>query len=660
MNFKRPSFSNDLSNLIKKTPNITLEQVLEHPSLSQSIRNEDPELFNFLFPEDQMDLDHPQIPNFDRLIDYALTDINSHPNQYLIYQLNRNAANFLSTSNKKLMTLCTRDKTKRLFRRLRGFIYDSDERILNNPMFVGHFSRIFPMWLVRYKDEFTEKNSFYNDRFSIIHLIEHSIANMPNNKAYSQIITALIQDCFNYIDGEKVISYILCAMKTILPLPDDSDEGFLKIEEFPSVSQIYKNSNSQNYLSSSQNSLNYQFEPISVPNYCQINHVPDIEVDFSKLTDLSHDRKLEKKLQSYSDDDKYWIVYNLISILRNSCDNENICNIFRKVEKDQEIPLDFLLYIAVYGLYSLSVSSEAFKIIDLVLNDPNATIDQELMKKVDEYASLIKFDTLNSNNLPMMVVYSLPVFWNHKYENIQVNKDSQISISRARFNKLAREQLKDKVITNKNGLTLLQLLTPLVLTDPPLSTELNCNYLRVLKKFDERYKKLKNDFYDLEKQKKPANSQKMNDLALEIHEVDRIYLDLVYYKFNYPNPDSPRKNIFEVLLTLFPMNPKLYGTGNREKLERENKEKLNQALKNSQPRSYTNGIVYELANLFNYSCFLTGDNETKFPRIELPQSNYNPEATICDDISIIYKQSKSNRIKTSIKKSVIGGTINGE
>ena len=106
-NKKKQKYTNELTELILNDKNIAVEKVFSHELLSITIRNEAADFMEYIFPADQMEEKNPDLPNFDLVIEYALTnkeykfedDINTYP---LTFIIGRNATNFLASPGKKL------------------------------------------------------------------------------------------------------------------------------------------------------------------------------------------------------------------------------------------------------------------------------------------------------------------------------------------------------------------------------------------------------------------------------------------------------------------------------------------------------------------------------------------------------------------------------
>ena len=71
---KKKAYTNQLTELITSNPNVKVETILSHEQLSITIRNEAPAFLEYFFPEDELQQENPNLPHFDEIIKYALTD----------------------------------------------------------------------------------------------------------------------------------------------------------------------------------------------------------------------------------------------------------------------------------------------------------------------------------------------------------------------------------------------------------------------------------------------------------------------------------------------------------------------------------------------------------------------------------------------------------
>ncbi|OHT05667.1 hypothetical protein TRFO_05788 [Tritrichomonas foetus] len=211
-------FSNNLTNLLETNPSV--ETVLFHDLLSTTVRNEALKFLNFFFVPEEMVKDEPNLPNLDRLIDLALNPLaevqNPPDTDNKIKQINRNASNVLASPGKKFRDLSVRDKKKRVFRKLRGFIFD--DNINKDIMFAGHFQRIFENFLRAYDQEFLPKSqeNGYDDDFTLEKLVDFLIDNIEITP-YKELLSHLVSE-FSKSFGDDLSAVFLKILKKISQL----------------------------------------------------------------------------------------------------------------------------------------------------------------------------------------------------------------------------------------------------------------------------------------------------------------------------------------------------------------------------------------------------------------------------------------------------------
>lgn len=165
---KQKSPSNSLTRLFnEKKP--SLDEVLENPDLSISIRYEIDQLVEFIVPKE---CDRNNCPILIQILDYALPIDKNKIQKNLIYR--RNAASILSTICNKLQVRI--NKTDLLKERIEKFILPGNT-INEQYDFAGHFQRITETYLrfqVKEKNDRPFKDvSFIKNILSKLHIISY-------------------------------------------------------------------------------------------------------------------------------------------------------------------------------------------------------------------------------------------------------------------------------------------------------------------------------------------------------------------------------------------------------------------------------------------------------------------------------------------------------
>lgn len=218
--FKRPKVVNQLTTLINKNPEgTTVKEVLENQDLSQSIRNEVPELLDFFCPP------LPNPPSVERPMssaeanklkekrqkDLALlaftSKLNRKGDEYdNDFRYNRNASNIISSPSKKfhdrLVYYYSDGKGKYIFspfleeliKFARSLNPDSNHKVHHQMAFYGHFHRIFEAIIRSTKGQFFETiykiapdlNPFYKVILRQIHIISIRQLYITSSSEYPQ------------------------------------------------------------------------------------------------------------------------------------------------------------------------------------------------------------------------------------------------------------------------------------------------------------------------------------------------------------------------------------------------------------------------------------------------------------------------------------------
>ena len=192
INFKKKAYTNKLTDDINQG-NMSLEDVLSSNELSMTIRNEPEPFLDYFFPPEEMAKTKPELPKLDELIKLALEPDDSKKQKYKLYQLNRNASNVLSHPSDRMQGKLREDKSKRFFKALRKFIFN--EKINQDPMFAGHFQRIFETVLRKSANDLLDKDNSikYDDQFTEEAFIKFIIEN-SQLLSYRELLSAIISE----------------------------------------------------------------------------------------------------------------------------------------------------------------------------------------------------------------------------------------------------------------------------------------------------------------------------------------------------------------------------------------------------------------------------------------------------------------------------------
>ena len=635
---KKVTYTNQLTELIKNNPNINVETVFSHEQLSITIRNEAPDFIKYVFPEDELDKDKPELSKFEEVLDYALTnkeypfdeDNSPYPNLHII---NQNAASFLSSPSKKLTENANNDKEKRLYRRLRGFIFDSNNSA--NSMVAGNFSRIFIMWYTKNPKEFSDDASikaFYEDNFSIDILIKFCIDNVQE-LAYAELLERFLTTEFDPDSFDKTRTIVLYEILQrvrdiigrkikILELDDSENSATINMNN-----EYHFFNKKSSKLSDLQPPTHY-LERIPLPEYIKDcpGETPRIlksekeKNHFDTSTLMPVDKKIadgdssENKLLAYTLINAIWLSANETPSLFEFIQSQQPKDEFG----DKKRIIEYLFFIGVFGSSNLMVMSTAFRILNVVINgDPKfeiPPITKEDRKNqlgndiVDYYAEFVVFDIENLSNL---AIFSFPIFYNHVYKELKAEKDSIVvyGLKNIESRYLGPDKKYGKTLkhtTNKKGLTPFVYLTPIVLTEPPLSTELTASYFKILNSiFTERNELLGKLKIELEDEKE------LERIVERVKDIDEFYLNFISYRFEYPGLEG-RFNIFELVEKLFPLNPRVY-TIKEEKLKALYKDKEIQKIKNfsKDSRPLINDSIAKIADILLMNSFLSSIDAPK-------------------------------------------------
>lgn len=642
---KKRTYTNTLTERIKKNPNIPVEEVFSDELLSVTIRNEADDFLDYIFPKDELSKDNPKLPKLDLIIKYALENKEYHFDEDdsknpFTFIISRNTASFLSSPGKKLNEFGSKDGKKRIFRALRKFI--TTEKA-HDSMSAGNFTRIFLAWYGRNPEEFEdneENKDFYKDNFSIDALISFCVSNIKE-LSYAELLERFLAT--EYEDDQqdalrsKVIYEILQKVRNIIGekiLNKELKDGLNSISRYRSESF---NPKLKQQITKSQ-PLTCRYEQMPIPGYLdnQYDECRSLKAN-EKINTVDLIPITEKDIK-LSIADKNLYAYTLINIIWTAANESS--TIFEFIQEQQpegdfaekKRMLEYLLFIGVFGYENIMLSSAAFRILDIVVNGDEKMDIKPISKKnrrtndghdiINDYAEYVVF---RADNLSNLAIFSFPIFYNCVYPELQAQDDGKIEYNMKNFGKkyLPKTNKKHRqYITNEKGLTPFVYLIPVAMTEPPVSAELCTSYFKI---FDRLCKNRITLFENAE-----AGIDDVNELKETINTINKIddfYLDFITYKFEYPGLEG-RYNIFELTEKLFPLNPHYYTKENSklQKLKLE-KDKLSAIETNSgKARPLINHSFVRITELISSSesflnsekgsLFTTKDQDEKVLEIE--------------------------------------------
>jgi hypothetical protein len=192
MRFTNRKYSNGLTAIIDSNPNVSLDQVLLHPEIGVTVRNEAESFLNYLKGEDP---DHKQ-PRFHTLVKWALTlEYNTSP-RFRLYQIHRNASNVLAHPSKRIHAIARDDPAQFLYRTLADFPFAVfPPEVL--PVFAGHFERILEC-------TFRQGGPGVDLILAkLLAILDKAIEN-PNVLTYQQLLTSFITEFSSVLESPLV------------------------------------------------------------------------------------------------------------------------------------------------------------------------------------------------------------------------------------------------------------------------------------------------------------------------------------------------------------------------------------------------------------------------------------------------------------------------
>ncbi|OHT07455.1 hypothetical protein TRFO_24264 [Tritrichomonas foetus] len=584
----RTEYQNDLTLMIK-TRSPSLYDVLKHEQLLTTLRNEAPSFLDFFFPPEEMKKEELNLPNFDLLIELALSS-HKNPTHHVLFQLNRNASNVLCYPSRKFQELVVSDKKRRLFLKLRNFMNDSKNN--QNSMFIGHFCRIFEAYL-RSHPHILLANGILLNKTSVIcpsdgeedlqdsndsdifnkPILIRKFSNFEQGNQFSQSLRSnksmpiiknelvqeyLFEDSFSkekfldfvihnckFLPFREFLSNLLSefislfpnAIKKILHFAAIVALNLYDLRQLATKSKNDRRSDEEFFsfkkgLKKLENhSLNYKKEKIPFYQNLKINlnlkypnqtkkdkFIHNVKRNLSyyslhenKKENRSEDpskkifkninNELDLKKEKMSFEEMKNLIYFLLSSIRLAFSFDS--TILQKLNEDEDI----LLYLLTCGVFSDKysiISKESFDLLNFILNDTNEdgtikSLNLNPPSLVDDFAKFFEFDV---NEITPQMIAALKIFWNHrfKYDMNKITTEKQQILCN-----LEIIDIDDKILAKhgisqyetKSGITVLEMLFPIALIEPPVSIQLSNEFLSIIKHLNNEMKLIYQEFNKL-------------------------------------------------------------------------------------------------------------------------------------------------------------------
>ncbi|KAK8883018.1 hypothetical protein M9Y10_045666 [Tritrichomonas musculus] len=544
-NFKNNDTAKDLIKILSN-PDTTVETVLSHEQLAIAVRNESKNLINFFYPPNELGKQDPSLPHLKELLDFALTTHNPDNSRFKIYQINRNASNILSQYCSKFFKAAVADKSKLVFRRLRGFMFDDANN--TNHIICGHYQRIIENYLSNCPDEFKNDygDGFTLDKFTDF-IIEHA-----SIFAYRELLSDMMSE-FTDIFGEDLPDKVLrAAARSVLSITSSMPDSFKRSHQFTLSTHLKSQKYTAQTLEQIQ-PINVKKKIIPLPDFLYRNFeeesIPPMIINQSFFEEQKRFVNYPKSLNTKKPFDQIILhVYSLLSSVRLA--SVGITQIIQNFQKEESIR--YLLICGVYSDSNSSISTEAFRLLRYVIYGyDDIQRMREIPKVVDDFAANFVFEP---DAMTTQMFAAFPIFWNYRYEVVETAtkqpfKYKDIDPQNPEFNNDDRRSyplnlLKKSRYRRPKGKTPLELLTPIFFSEPPLNTTFNIRFMEILERLDQ-------DRRDILGEETDVNKLKLSDQK-KIFEIDQIYFEFLRNKFDL-NHDNKNINVCQALQIITPL-----------------------------------------------------------------------------------------------------------
>lgn len=633
----------------------TLKDVLLSRDLSSSILYEAEELMNFIFPPEEMKKPNPELPNLDEIIKLSLEPGSEQLEKNNLYQINRNASNFLSSPSKKIHEKLRQDNSKRFFKSLRKFIFSEYNQ---NIMFAGHFQRIFEATIQKSKDDLLDKS--YNDNFddNFIPFIVKNSHLLP----YRELLTSIISEFSDSFPtaADEALRYAAISTLHFSDTPEDLNNIIKNPTDKKKADSLETQMHTSLEKLIADQPINSKHEKIPIPYYM----TSEIEI---KSTEIPFDLEFINKLKSdlkfddlqYSDllhsskesdatkiDNKKWISFalNIIYAVKNAYESSTDNFLQNKVDQDlkEKTESNIIRCLLVCGMYADSFSSLSYTSFNLLFNllnkqheDIDGMIDDKYILNlkppsiVKTYADHFVFDQYNISE---KMISALLIFWNHSYKDPRSKKEKVEK-------KIPFPQYKPS-----KGVTPLRLLLPAILTEPIFSSKLNNIFMRIISSMEQEI------IDTINEDMKAKTDQERKDLEAKkrkCFKLDSIWYELLTYKFKLLPNDSEEITLQKALekLLALPTTDDFY-----KKLINPNDPNIKYY------RAPTNPVIFLLSRSINHGPFFSYGNGINFRKFLTDQFSLEwveQTITYCHIIDRMEKQLINTPYEKSKKKKLI-------
>lgn len=573
-------FENALTKLISNK-NPDLDQVIFHIDLSKALVNGSEILLEFLFSP----------KNYQKLIDYALFDKNAENEEYKTLsrkQINKNAANILSDSNKKLkerlLTIKDSDGIPLILQNLKKFM--NDDKYFQDPLYASHFEKIYENILFNNKSAFP---IFYSDDFAdqlIPFLVENILI-----LSYKELLQFLFKNFIEY----DYIDFVPNILATVLQ--------YASFFSYITYCKQNINIKANTFLKLYQKNLQYLKEKQPLNNEDMKIPIPDIESEIQLRKKLKRNKALAKEkgeqffpemykdqdIANFDIDDSQMRAYLFLSSIRIGFCDTSQCDILLK-----SVPIlenrnfyEPLLYCAVFSSSESISSTEAFRILEFLYYrvhiqiqdsyfDIEAFEDSEFYQTIDKYADYFSF---SNKYLTKQQIYAFSLFWDHRYQNLIDNDDPF-------FINIDPVLNMGEYYEYPQELTPFIALRPILLSEPIYSSKLNESYVKIFNFLNEKRQKLIGD--------NPKNMKQYDKLTqMKIREIDFKIYEFIQRKFHFGSK-SELVNYYDAMFKMIPSFQKT----------------TSEARSNDPPsRALLNGAVFKIYDVIRNSSFFIINDE---------------------------------------------------
>jgi hypothetical protein len=532
-------YKSTLTDLLEQNGSVSLFDVLKHPKLSDTARNEAIQLVDYLA---NPDLEVPGQTRLCTLMDWALSDTRNKAlgpllQPYQRFQINHNASVLLSSPSRRLWMklLEAKDQAMSPFHKLISFIPSGNRR---NPhavdcRFAGNFQRVFANFL-RSSDSWIQWIN--KDQFE--HIVQFALKNI-NCMAYQQLLVLIVMDfsspyCKLMGGGnEKLRDYIRLIVSetaTQVHLVHQCCIELTTAELNQSLIQVRHDAIRRCPDNSWNRPINWKGENIPPWRFSKIQPsqnrtsnrftensflemerlLGELNVTFTQ-SELPSDRA---DIDQLLEDGKISAYLLLLTVM--NCLTEQLA-LADLIRDDMDI-VRLVLLSGVFADPHSIVSVEAFRIVRVLVeglrdfDNPEKYViqpiaaDSGIYSVIDEFAGFFEFGLC----LTPQMVAAFPLFFGHHYENLrsdqppgpvvipldQPSEDSGIPVT---------AQPEPFRYVHPNGLTPLEFYAHFLLDDPAVSDQLCQAILQVLQMLEKRANEIRKyqdgkNFYEYQRE----------------------------------------------------------------------------------------------------------------------------------------------------------------